>query len=485
MTNKKKRVVVVVGSGRSGTSAITRGLRVLGVGLGDNLMPAATGVNDKGFWEDQDIYRLNLEIFQALDRDWHTLGALDISKLDAQKMRDFKSRARDILSLKLADIECFGIKDPQMARILPFWKEVFSDLCLDVSYVITCRSLDAVVPSLRRYTGFDDAKCIFMWFEYVLASLVHTEGEARLVVDYDLMMADPSIQLERIARRLDLEFDKSSEEFLAYRDEFLDESLRHVKRAFDVDRPELIVPPYIASLFEFLSRVATDELDVNSEEAISYVAGLAAMQLESEIQLANVLCELLNTRSSLALGRSALDSASAELETRTRALDAASDELQRRTDELVQTRKLLIERTDIAEAFSQELSARTEHHESALGLVENHAVELVGLRSALADRTRELVETRALLTQRTDTAEAFNRELQARTDDLVGVRELLVERTALAEKLDLGLHRAIERVTELEDAVRLKEQLLQDAKAELAGYFKRPFATIWHRMRRG
>ena len=45
----KKRLIVVLGMHRSGTSAITRGLQVMGIDLGNNLMPAMEGVNDKGF----------------------------------------------------------------------------------------------------------------------------------------------------------------------------------------------------------------------------------------------------------------------------------------------------------------------------------------------------------------------------------------------------------------------------------------------------
>lgn len=45
-----KRIVVVLGMHRSGTSAVARGLKALGVELGEHLMPPAANNNEKGFF---------------------------------------------------------------------------------------------------------------------------------------------------------------------------------------------------------------------------------------------------------------------------------------------------------------------------------------------------------------------------------------------------------------------------------------------------
>ena len=43
---KHTRLIVILGMHRSGTSAITRGLQVMGVSLGNNLMPPMEDVKD-------------------------------------------------------------------------------------------------------------------------------------------------------------------------------------------------------------------------------------------------------------------------------------------------------------------------------------------------------------------------------------------------------------------------------------------------------
>lgn len=66
MKDKNNQLIVVLGMHRSGTSAITRGLQVLGVELGDQLMPGAVGDNEKGYWEDSDPNAWKIELLQTL-----------------------------------------------------------------------------------------------------------------------------------------------------------------------------------------------------------------------------------------------------------------------------------------------------------------------------------------------------------------------------------------------------------------------------------
>ena len=69
-------LVVVLGMHRSGTSAITRGLQVIGVDLGANLMPPANHINEKGFFEDCDIVNINISLLNHLCLDWHHVTPL-------------------------------------------------------------------------------------------------------------------------------------------------------------------------------------------------------------------------------------------------------------------------------------------------------------------------------------------------------------------------------------------------------------------------
>ena len=61
--------LLVLGMHRSGTSALTRVLNLLGVALGDDLMPPGPD-NPLGFWEHQGIVSVHEALFAELDRRW-------------------------------------------------------------------------------------------------------------------------------------------------------------------------------------------------------------------------------------------------------------------------------------------------------------------------------------------------------------------------------------------------------------------------------
>ncbi|MGC8480244.1 MAG: sulfotransferase family protein, partial [Acidimicrobiales bacterium] len=66
-----RRIVVVFGMHRSGTSALTHALEPLGISLGDHLLGPSPEVNAKGFFEDIDIFLHNEEILRAHGGAWY------------------------------------------------------------------------------------------------------------------------------------------------------------------------------------------------------------------------------------------------------------------------------------------------------------------------------------------------------------------------------------------------------------------------------
>lgn len=224
---EQKRIVVVLGMHRSGTSAITRGLQVLGVNLGERLLEAEAGNNEKGFWEDMDVTAFNVDLLTALGHDWHTLAPILQGEFDRPEIVPLKLRAAQLLRGKLADFPVFGVKDPRICRLMPFWLDVFAHLNLEVSYVIACRNPMSVAYSLARRDGFAMEKSYLLWFEHMLLAMKHTAQAQRVFVDYDLMLREPEKQLARISNAFSLPFSNQSQEYVEYQNEFLEEGLRH------------------------------------------------------------------------------------------------------------------------------------------------------------------------------------------------------------------------------------------------------------------
>lgn len=273
-----KKLIVILGMHRSGTSVVTRGLQTLGVELGDRLMPSVAGINDKGFWEDTDIVALNEEILHLLGSTWHSLVPLGLGATDGLQKSGYVQRATTMLRAKISSVSAFGLKDPRICKLLPFWKRVFTQCDVDVSYVLAIRNPVSVRNSLVKRDGFDSEKCYYIWLEHVLAGVTDPEViSSSVVVDYDRVLAQPKLELNRIAKAFSLTVNSSALD--AYIDEFLEAGLRH--SIHDENHLELDVacPPLVGDLYRSLSLAAQDALSIN-DDALQEMGrrGLAQIQ---------------------------------------------------------------------------------------------------------------------------------------------------------------------------------------------------------------
>ncbi|MBB1077816.1 glycosyl transferase, partial [Rhodoferax sp. 4810] len=263
MKIKENKLVVILGMHRSGTSAITRALQVLGVNLGDKFLPPK-GDNLKGFWEDSDINALNIEMLFAIDSDWHHLSPIESNNVDTLRKNGYFLRAVEMLRLKVGELTVFAFKDPRVAKLLPFWKEVFVHCRYEVSYVIALRHPLSVVKSLAKRNGFDAEKIYLLWLGHVIESLTGSDGTKRVLVDFDLLLKSPEHELARIANCTGLNV--SATELQSYKTEFLDQGMRHTVYELDDLLLDDTCPPIVYEIYKDLLKVASDKTKLDDAE---------------------------------------------------------------------------------------------------------------------------------------------------------------------------------------------------------------------------
>ncbi|MEO8991940.1 MAG: hypothetical protein ABI284_06895 [Nitrosospira sp.] len=265
ITTRGKSIIVVLGMHRSGTSAVTRGLMVLGVELGNHLMAPAPD-NERGYFEDIDVNAINVDLYRSLERrqDWHDLSPVSRSELLGKKNNPLRLRAIALLRSRLETTDCFGIKDPRLCRMLPFWQGVFEYLQLNVSYVIAVRNPISVAKSLGKRDNLSPKHCYYLWLDHILPSVLLTQGATRVLVDYDLLLADPPKQIRKIATNLGLIRRLNPARLIDFSQTFLDNRLRHTNFEPEHVFQEPLVPGPVRTAASVLSDVAADRLSLNS-----------------------------------------------------------------------------------------------------------------------------------------------------------------------------------------------------------------------------
>ena len=270
---KNSKLVVVLGMHRSGTSAITRGLEVLGVNLGDNLYPAAID-NPKGFWEDNDFLGINEELLAHLDYSVDRLGLIDWQMPSTDTVESLELKAEKLVSERCKKNALWGFKDPRTARLLPFWQAVFERVGCDVRYVIATRNPISIVESLYKRSGFEGGTTFYLWLEHLIPTISGTMNAKGVVVDYDQLLENPKLQLLRVAKALGVTAPEPLALF-AFESEFLDVGLRHTYFTMqDLERYPS-VPLQVVTAYDWLVKLANDSVLLDSAETKSVFEALS------------------------------------------------------------------------------------------------------------------------------------------------------------------------------------------------------------------
>lgn len=262
----RSTVIAVLGAGRSGTSAITRGLTALGVDLGDKLRRPG-GKNPTGFFEDNDVLAISKQLKRALGIRGHSVRLLEDAEFDTPRLKAIQARAIDTLGRRFGDTPLWGYKYSRTLRTMPFWDGIHQALDLDVRYVIAlrnplsvARSRGKINPQRGRQVWSD-----MEWLVNVVPYFHRTAGAPRAVVDFDRLMADPEAQLARVARDLGLPLGAAEHAGI---DEYAHGFLQKDKPASRFTRDDLFADPCVnrwtAEGYALLDEVAADDLTLDS-----------------------------------------------------------------------------------------------------------------------------------------------------------------------------------------------------------------------------
>jgi hypothetical protein len=251
---------------RSGTSALTRGVQLLGVYLGTNFLSPRFD-NPTGYWEDKNICALNERLLAVLGIKWEDALLIDDVRWREPEVEALLADAVEYVGSTLATHPLWGFKDPRTIRLLPFWQSVLQLLDVEESYLVAIRNPRSVAFSLSERQGMDTKTAHQLWLAYMVPNLNKIANRPFIVADYDIVMADPRGQLERIAHGLKIPLDETNkagiEEFAS---NFLDRGLRHSRfdpSSFDTD-PN--IRPLTREAYLWLRWLATDRIGTDSPQ---------------------------------------------------------------------------------------------------------------------------------------------------------------------------------------------------------------------------
>jgi hypothetical protein len=229
----QRTAIIVCGMHRSGTSAVTRVLSLLGATLPENIYPAGPG-NETGFWEPAEAIQLNDEMLQSAGSHVNALWDSDSDWFESQAVRRFKSKIKQLIAAEYSDQPLFVIKDPRISLLLPVWNAALDELGIGRHVVVCYRNPLEVAQSMRhRQTSFFPHECWdldrggLLWLRYMCAAERHSRGSSRAFCDYADLLSDWRGTVRWLGATFAIDWPRWSVSVENEVDSFLSSSLRH------------------------------------------------------------------------------------------------------------------------------------------------------------------------------------------------------------------------------------------------------------------
>ena len=248
-----KRIVIVIGPGRTGTSTIAGALAKSGLEVPGRAIKG-NRANPSGFYEPRWVVNLHRRLLET-----NNVANLDSSPDALERMsrataeQDVREELQVWLAKRLEEQPRLVIKDPRTVWVRDLWVDTARELGIEPAFVTMLRHPAEVSASRQTYYNdpdevrrSDEVNRIAGWINVSLIAERVTQGSPRSFVRYTDLVADWRKVLGRLGDTLHLDFDPAVDVTPHPVDEFIDPSLHRVH----VDWADVRIPAALRDLGE-------------------------------------------------------------------------------------------------------------------------------------------------------------------------------------------------------------------------------------------
>ena len=260
--------ILVCGTHRCGTSAVTRVINLLGADIARDLIPAKPD-NIRGFWESAAVITIHDDLLNAIgsEADPFDPVSLPVGWQDTKQAQRAKYRLIDQVQSEFSNSRLFVVKDPRISRLLPLWLDVLQTLSIDVIVVIPFRNPLEVAASLAQRDGVSLPKTLLLYLQSYFDVEFTSRAQRRVFVRYDNLLHDWRKFQTQLTERSDAQLPPPSSITKAEIDGFLTTNLYHQR----FGRKELLsyadIPTIMVELYDNMCKAidTEDDLSVGAE----------------------------------------------------------------------------------------------------------------------------------------------------------------------------------------------------------------------------
>lgn len=263
-TPADRTLVMVAGSGRSGTSLFAGTLQRLGFRVPQPEVPPDDS-NPRGFAESQWVVDFHTRLLAAVrvqtadarPTAWTATASIANKPGEVEALREF-------LREQYSAADHVVIKDPRLSWFLPLWRRVADEYGASTRFVTMLRHPAAVVDSKSRYYGNwqGDVGRAAGWINGMLFTERATRESKRVFVRYDDLLEDWTKVIARVGEVADLSVIRNAQPPAIRKvHQFIDPSLSRSSSSWDDIRMPTQLRDLCEHVWQLLNALADDGAD--------------------------------------------------------------------------------------------------------------------------------------------------------------------------------------------------------------------------------
>lgn len=228
MNESRSRVILVLGMHRSGTSALTGVLSLLGADSGTALISPHAATNPNGFWEHADILSIHDQLLTILGSSWDDERQLPELWWKSPALASLRQRLLEVIQRDFSESGLWILKDPRLCRLLPLWLDILHETgnCTP-HFVFSLRHPLEVAKSLENRDQIPEHSACLLWLEHLIEAERWTQGYPRVAVSYGQLLVDWKSVIAHVSKTLNIPISTDNPAIAEEINRFLEPSLRH------------------------------------------------------------------------------------------------------------------------------------------------------------------------------------------------------------------------------------------------------------------
>ncbi|TJV06780.1 MAG: hypothetical protein E5Y12_03420 [Mesorhizobium sp.] len=259
----KRTCIMVLGMHRSGTSALTRAISLLGAELPKNML-GANSSNPTGHWEPERLIALHDQMLAEAGSSWDDWRAFDSNDLGSPRLRFYKAEIARLIDEEYDSAPLFVLKEPRISRFVPLYAEILKRMRIDVRYVLIERNPLAVIASLANRNGFTMNFSSLLWLRHELEAERATRGRPRVVLSYESLLDDWRYSIDRITDAFGLGWPRPEGEWQFLLSKHFSTDNQHFTASTELLDADPRIIDWIKDAYAALTMLRSDDVDAGA-----------------------------------------------------------------------------------------------------------------------------------------------------------------------------------------------------------------------------